>query len=588
MITRILFFGAGDAGGACMATGFARLHADAQTEVLCATLTEVPADSLVGRLMREVGVALDERASCTPAALYRQTYDVVITLGAQAEASCPLLPGCPAQLCWPIPGPDVLPASPEPQREAACRALRDQIANRVETFFTQGYLEAFVAQRSTDSLILDNVSDGIMAHDLQRRIVFFNAAAETLTGRSRDNVLGRDCHDVFEGRFCGGKCRFCDPPAPLPNASRQEMEFLAADGTPRLLDTRIKPLRTRQGREIGVLLSFRDHTREQELARRVGDIQNFAGIIGRDAKMQSVYELVRDVAPANVPVLIEGESGTGKELVAAAIHNESPRANRLFVPVNCGALPEGILESELFGHVKGAFTGAVRDKKGRFELADGGTIFLDEIGDIPPAMQVRLLRVLQEGTFERVGDEKTIRVDVRLISATNRDLRQEIESGRFREDLFYRLNVMPLCLPPLRERRIDIPLLAEHFLKRFAAEMQRESLSFSPAAMEKLMDHDWPGNVRELQNWIQYALIKCRGTRIEPGHLPPPAGRLPTAVGSVPAPRRLRGGRRGLSPESVRDMLDACGGNRVEAARRLGVSRATLYRYFADHPELQV
>jgi transcriptional regulator with GAF, ATPase, and Fis domain len=293
--------------------------------------------------------------------------------------------------------------------------------------------------------------------------------------------------------------------------------------------------------------------------------------------MLAVYDLIRELADSDVPVLVQGESGTGKELVAAAIHNEGPRANRLFVPVNCGALPESLLESELFGHVKGAFTGAIRDKKGRFELADGGTIFLDEIGDISPAMQVKLLRVLQEGRFERVGGENTIRVNVRLISATNKNLAAEIAAGRFREDLFYRLSVVPLSLPPLRERPTDIPLIAEHILKNILRNVGRSGVRISPEAMDVMMNHGWPGNVRELQNWLQFAMIKCRGDAILPEHLPPLRQSLPTsAADPATAPRHL-------SVETVKRALAQCRGNKVEAARTLGISRATLYRFLAAH-----
>jgi transcriptional regulator with GAF, ATPase, and Fis domain len=272
-----------------------------------------------------------------------------------------------------------------------------------------------------------------------------------------------------------------------------------------------------------------------------------------------------------VPVLIQGESGTGKELVAAAIHNEGARAGKQFVPVNCGALPETLLESELFGHVRGAFTGAVRDKKGRFELANGGTIFLDEIGDISPVMQVKLMRVLQEGTFERVGGETTIKVDVRLISATNKDIAREIAEGRFREDLFYRLSVVPITLPPLRERRLDIPLIANHVLRSSLKERGRTGVTFSAETMDLIMDYDWPGNVRELQNWIQFALVKCKGSSICPEHLPPLPGGRARAV-SVRSRSRL-------SEPAVEEALRKTSGNKVKAAEELGVSRATLYRF---------
>ncbi|MBW2144240.1 MAG: sigma-54-dependent Fis family transcriptional regulator, partial [Deltaproteobacteria bacterium] len=265
------------------------------------------------------------------------------------------------------------------------------------------------------------------------------------------------------------------------------------------------------------------------------------------------------------------------ELVAAAIHNEGSRAKKPFVPVNCSALPEGLLESELFGHVKGAFTGALRDKKGRFELAHGGTLFLDEIVDLPKVVQVKLLRVLQEGTFEPVGSEKTVSVDVRLISAANRDLKHEVKKGNFRDDLFYRINVVPILLPPLRERKNDIPLLIENFLEKSAQE-GHVSGGISKDALAAMIDYSWPGNVRELQSAIRFALVKSKGQRIKPDHLPL---ELKENVSLHPS----RGPSRKLSLESVRSALTQTGGNKAKAAKLLGVGRATLYRFMSEYPD---
>jgi transcriptional regulator with GAF, ATPase, and Fis domain len=315
-----------------------------------------------------------------------------------------------------------------------------------------------------------------------------------------------------------------------------------------------------------------------DLRRRLKTEQSFAGIVGQDAKMLELFDTIREVGEVNIPVLIQGESGTGKELVAAAIHNESHTTDKPFVPVNCGALPEGILESELFGHVKGAFTGAVQDRKGRFELADGGTIFLDEIGDIPSAMQVNLLRVLEEGTLTRVGGEESIKVDVRVISATNKNLAEEVTAGRFREDLFYRLCVVPVYLPPLRERRNDIPLLAERLLKKVLTELGREDVVLSPETVGVMMDYEWPGNVRELENALRYALVKCRDNLLLPEYLPLKI--LKTYTPSQAYPRKQR--KHKLEAESVWRTLEETGGNKAEAAVRLGVSRATLYRFLKE------
>jgi PAS domain S-box-containing protein len=330
-----------------------------------------------------------------------------------------------------------------------------------------------------------------------------------------------------------------------------------------------------------MVFSFVDITELTHLRRRLKTEQCFAGIIGRDPKMLELFDTIREVTEVHVPVLIQGESGTGKELVAAAIHDEGPLADKPFVPVNCGALPEGILESELFGHVKGAFTGAVRDRKGRFELADGGTIFLDEIGEIPGSTQVKLLRVLQEGIFQRVGGEEDIKVDVRVISATNKDLAKEVAAERFREDLYYRLCVVPVYLPPLRERRNDIPILAEHLLKKAVTGTARDDITLSSEAIDIMMDYDWPGNVRELENAIQHALVKCRDNILLPEHLP--SSILKTTVVAQHSPEKAGKKRKQkLDLETVWKALAETGGNKIDAAQKLGVSRATLYRFLEE------
>jgi transcriptional regulator with GAF, ATPase, and Fis domain len=329
---------------------------------------------------------------------------------------------------------------------------------------------------------------------------------------------------------------------------------------------------------VGVLAAFRDVTDLIGLQIQLGKLTSFAGIIGRDPKMLHVYSQIRDLGTNDYPVHISGETGTGKELVAAAIHNESRRGGGPFVPVNCAALPEGTLESELFGHVKGAFTGAVQDKKGRFELAHSGTLSLDEVADLPKFVQAKLLRVLQEGTFERVGAERTTSVDVRLISATNRDLKREVERGVFREDIYYRINVVPIHLPPLRKRKNDIPLLLEHFLDKDREEGQ-ESHGFSKEALSTMMDYPWPGNVRELQSAIRSALVKSRGRVIQPDD-------LPLELKKRQNERPSCGPSRKLDQEGVRAALAQSGGNKAKAARILGVGRATLYRFLSDFPDV--
>jgi len=436
-------------------------------------------------------------------------------------------------------------------------------------------LERLLAEKENLERILDNLDEGIIAHDPQRRIVYFNRAAEDITGYQREEVVGRDCHETFGNPFCGGRCAFLKGPPRDLEHERYPLNILRKDGGPRRVEMRVSGMRDEQGDLIGVIASFRDVTGILGLKIEHGDLDGFAGIIGRDPKMLKIYSRIRETAVSDYPVCITGETGTGKELVALAVHNESRRGGGPFVPVNSAALPEGMLESELFGHVKGAFTGAVRDKKGRFELADGGTLFLDEISELPAVLQAKLLRVLQEGTFERVGDEKTRKVDVRLITATNRNLKREVEKGRFRMDLFYRINVVPIHLPPLKARRGDIPLLARHFLET-ETKNGEAPVSLSREALAAMKAYSWPGNVRELQSAVRFAVMCSRGGIIRLEHLPRELKGDESARGT-PGPERK------LDAEGVRAALEKSGGNKARAARILGVGRATLYRFLKDY-----
>jgi Nif-specific regulatory protein len=334
-----------------------------------------------------------------------------------------------------------------------------------------------------------------------------------------------------------------------------------------------------------------------ELRRALHDTYRLENMVGTSSAMQAVYEQVHLVARSRATVLLTGESGTGKELVAKAIHCNSDRGSKAFVRLSCASLPETLLESELFGHEKGAFTGAVGRKEGRFELADGGTIFLDEVGEIPLGLQVKLLRVLQEREFERLGGKTTLKVDVRVVAATNRNLAREVREGRFREDLYYRLNVVPIHLPPLRERREDIALLAHHFLRRFCGENQKEIKGFSREALPVLTRYDWPGNVRELENAVERMVVMARGDAIETADLPPelsdgpqPAAggeaqtlegavsRLAESLFAAPPPEGvLRAVVDRVEGVLVREALDRAQGVQLQAATLLGINRNTLH-----------
>ncbi len=440
-------------------------------------------------------------------------------------------------------------------------------------------LENLMCHRDNLEHVLDNLGEGIIAHDMNRRIFFFNQEAERITGYSRDEVLGKDCHNAFGSPFCGERCTFKEDSPTLAQRSDYALNITSKSGETRRIEMTVTGMKDDNGEFVGVLTAFRDITDLFSLKMRAAELTSFGHIIGQDNKMHNIFKQIRDVAGYDYPVHIYGETGTGKELVATAIHNESPRAGAPFVPINCGALPEGLIESELFGHVRGAFTGAIRDKKGRFELANGGTAFLDEIAELSNNMQAKLLRFFQEGKFERVGGEQTVSVDIRVISATNKNLKEAVKRGKFRDDLYYRLNVIPIHLPPLRDRKMDIPLLIEHFLGEAAERYSKKPLKVSPQAMSLMLDYRWPGNIRELQNAIQFAFVKCNGKVILPAD-------LPLELREMDAVCVQRGPSKKLNPEIVASALVKTGGNKAKAAKLLGVGRATLYRFLGDHPEL--
>jgi DNA-binding NtrC family response regulator len=315
------------------------------------------------------------------------------------------------------------------------------------------------------------------------------------------------------------------------------------------------------------------------LKKELGKKHQFEELVGKSPKIQQVFDLIRTVAKSNATILIQGETGTGKELAARAIHAESLRHNRPFVSLNCAALPESLLESELFGHEKGAFTGAVSQKKGKFEYANGGTIFLDEIGDISPNTQVHLLRVIQEKELTRVGGNEIIKVDVRIITSTNRDLKKRAEEGKFREDLFYRLNVVPIHLPPLRERSDDIPLLARYFLRKYNTENNKEIRDFSSKVLDFFIKYPWPGNVRELENAIEYSVILAKSDLIQEEHLLPQLKELPKCEEDISGGNTLEG----MEKYHIARIMKETNGNHSLAAKTLGISRSTLYKKLQEY-----
>ncbi len=423
-------------------------------------------------------------------------------------------------------------------------------------------------------LISDTMNDGLSIQNREGVITQVNRRLCEISGFARHELIGRPLADLFVKR--GDMPEEISTNQSDPAKLDSETFIHHKDGRKIAVSLKIDALIDDDDNHKGSFAFFSDISELRMLRRHALTADQFENIVGRELSMRKLFAEIIELAACDFPVLIQGESGVGKELVAQAIHSQSHRKGALFVPVNCAALPEGLLESELFGHVKGAFTGAIRDKKGRFELAHGGTIFLDEIAELSPAMQVKLLRVLQEGVFERVGDQRTTKVDVRIISATNKNLEHEMNAGRFRQDLYYRLCVIPILVPPLRERKNDISLLVDHFVSAVAGRATGRKPSLSPATLVMLMTYDWPGNVRELQNAIQFAYVKSKGDVIQPMHLPPAIGKPSSKI------TRRRKRRRKLDQKGVRDALRRTGGNKLQAAKLLGVNRATLYRFLAE------
>jgi PAS domain S-box-containing protein len=431
-------------------------------------------------------------------------------------------------------------------------------------------------RRSEDreqDIILDSINEGVFTVDRNWRVTSFNRAAERITGIARRNVLGRMCSDVFHANICEKNCvlkRTFDTGKPVVNATAH---IVTRDGerVPIRISTAI--LKDHAGRVIGGVETFQDLSQVEQLRKELHSRYSFEDIVGRSPAMTRLFEILPQVAASSSTVLIEGPSGTGKELFARAIHHLSPRRKGRFVAVNCAALPDTLLESELFGHKAGAFTDARHDKAGRFELADGGTIFLDEIGDVTPALQVRLLRVLQERVMEPLGSVKSVRVDVRVVAATNKNLAKLVRAGKFRDDLYYRIRVVHMLLPSLLQRREDIPLLVDHLVAKFNRLQGKDIAGVSLEALTRLMEHDFPGNVRELENIIEQAFVLCRGGIIELHHLPPEL-RPSSSPAEAVNPMSLQAMERLLVTEVLRNRR----GNRRQAASDLGINPSTLYR----------
>jgi PAS domain S-box-containing protein len=426
--------------------------------------------------------------------------------------------------------------------------------------------------RSELEIIFKSVQEGIITVDPQMRVMAANKAFERICGPVPKEIVGKRFDEI--PNRCDSSCS-----SVLEGALQTQKEVRAVrvecrhDERPRqMVVLTSSPLKDRFDNFAGAALVIRDVTRENDLERELKERRQFQNIVGKSGKMQQVYELVEDLTDSNTTVLITGESGTGKELVANALHYGGNRAKRPFIKVNCSALSDSLLESELFGHVKGAFTGAISDKMGRFEMADRGSILLDEIGDISANIQLKLLRVIQEKEFERVGEAEPVKVDVRIIATTNRNLKEKVKTNHFREDLYYRLNVVEVNLPPLRERIGDIPLLVDHFCKLFNRRTNKDIEGISDIASRKLSAFPWPGNVRELEHAIEHAFVLCHDRFIGVEHLPSEVREYDEYQRSTSETEPI------INRQTILQALEKTAGNKAKAARLLGISRKTIYR----------
>jgi PAS domain S-box-containing protein len=432
--------------------------------------------------------------------------------------------------------------------------------------------------------VVDTIQDGIMVVDVSGTIISANQALESITGYSRQELIGRQCSAL--------NCNICEMVIDRNGShwcllfktgslKKRKCTLSRKDGSEVYILKNASILQDKQGKVIGAVETMTDITELMEkdsqlraIRRQLRSEDSFQGIIGTSPAITRVFDMIMNVSGSDAPILILGESGTGKELVARAIHMHSDRKDKPYIKVNCAALNASLLESELFGHVKGAFTGAYQNREGRFEAAAGGSIFLDEIGDLPLSIQVKLLRVLEEKVIERVGDNQPIPVDVRVITATNRNLKSLVEKGSFRNDFYYRINVIPIILPPLRERKEDISLLAEFFFERVHLKADKPIRGISPEAMESLIRYPWPGNVRELKSAFEYACVSCHGAIIYPQHLPPDihfwSGDPPPVLPECMPPEELK-------KHQLVQALTRANGNQTQAGRILGISRVTVW-----------
>ncbi len=430
--------------------------------------------------------------------------------------------------------------------------------------------------------ILESIGEGVFTVDKNFKINFFNKAAEKITGYERDEVIGKFCKHVFRSELC-----FTDCPISLALKSNStiydfESFIKPKEGKSKPIKMNSAVLYNETNDPTGGIITFRDISELAGLKKTLSEETSFQGVIGHSKQMQEIFELIREISDSSAPVMIQGESGTGKEMIANAIQKTSNRKHEKFVKVNCAVFPSNLLASELFGHVKGAFTDAIKDRPGRFEIADKGTIFLDEVAEMPQQMQLQLLRVLQEGSFERVGESITRKVDVRVIAATNIDINDALKKGSLREDLFYRLSVIPIVIPPLRERTDDIIPLTAHFLKKFSFLYKKEITEIGDKALDLLLGYKWPGNIRELENVLEYAFVRTKDSNtIEFSKLPDSIRNLNASPFGIREKHAFSDN--GSEAAKLFGLLEKHHWNRTSVAKELGIGRTTLWRKLKKH-----
>ncbi len=443
------------------------------------------------------------------------------------------------------------------------------------------------------NLLLESIAEGVFTLNEKGMITSWNPSMERISGYTIQEALGKPCtimgfNSCF-GKSCPTGLEECGIYKHGSIDGREcHLKHKNGENIPVLKSARV--MKDKKGKVKGIVETITDlsklhHYRQeaQEANRKLGEVHRFDRIIGKSSTMRQVFSAIQAAATSDATILIQGESGTGKELAAGAVHYNSLRADMPFVIINCSALPESLLESELFGHVKGSFTGAVRDRAGRFEEAGGGTLFLDEIGDISPLIQIKLLRVLQEREIERVGEQRKRKIDIRVVTATNKDLYSLVSKGKFREDLYYRLKVFPITMPPLRKRKEDLPLLTSHFIQTINRKTKKKIKGLAPSAMRILLDYNWPGNVRELENAIEHAFVLCKDDYIDVFDLPVEIRQMEyqAAVSRSQAVPYYPSNpmRKGLTREKLLSLLEENGWNKAEVGRQVGYSRAAIWKY---------